>query len=216
MDVDELELRLQEALQESEEQHHSLAEENATLQQRVRQVSKLCCATQAQGAALLPQPSPAGADPALAGAELVEDYVSWVGCFVLQQGMHAPALQAQVLCCGLSALPQRLGSAIGMAAQPSGRLRCHPAAAGVPGQQGSARSAGHVCQSCQHVCQVSMCARSAGVPGQHVCQVSRALCSGAPGVAPRGSWRKPAGLMLQRSIPHTSLRTGGQCTTMVP
>ena len=45
MDVDELEQRLQDALQESEEQHRSLAEENATLQQRVRQVSKLCCAT---------------------------------------------------------------------------------------------------------------------------------------------------------------------------
>ena len=53
MDVDELEQRLQEALQESEEQHRSLAEENATLQQRVRQVSRLCCATQAQGSALL-------------------------------------------------------------------------------------------------------------------------------------------------------------------
>ena len=49
VDVDELELRLQEALQESEEQHRSLAEENATLQQRVRQVGVLCCAAQVQG-----------------------------------------------------------------------------------------------------------------------------------------------------------------------
>ena len=75
MDVDELELRLQEALQESEEQHRSLAEENATLQQRVRQVSRLCCATHAQGAALLPQPAPGGSDAAPADAELEESCV---------------------------------------------------------------------------------------------------------------------------------------------
>ena len=153
--------------------NRSLAEENATLQQRVRQVSRLCCATQAQGAALLPQPAPADADPALAGAELVEDYVSWVGCFCLAAGlMHAPALQAQVLCCGLSALPQRLASAIVHGGTATWQVEMPPCSSRC------ARSAGldQVSRACvpdlsacvpgQHVCQVSRCARSACVPGQ--------------------------------------------------
>ena len=97
MDADELEQRLQEALQESEEQHRSLAEENATLQQRVRQVSRLCRATPAQGSARLPQTTPGGSDTALAGTELVEAvWVGWaaLSCSRAHAGsglLHTPA-----------------------------------------------------------------------------------------------------------------------------
>ena len=164
--MDELELRLQEALQESQEQHRSLAEENATLQQRVRQVSKRCCA---QGYALLPQRPPGWSGTALAGAEVDRSHVCWVGCFVLQQGSCRKALAAHTSTASATATLQQ-------------QHVC-------PGQQGSARSAGHVCQ-------ISMCARSAG------------LCNGAPWVGPQRELEKASWTSAAAQHPLFSFGTG--------